>query len=237
MRPAGFWRRAAAWSLDALPMAVLALALCMDPLRTAAASAASVWNRLAEGIAGHMASAVMAATEDPAGIGWLLSLARDLMGDPALLGAAAGLQAALLVLGALPLAAFAALFLLWCVGFERSPLRATPGKRALGLRVVAADGGLAGTGALLLRFLAGTLSWLSLNIGHAMAALPPRHAALHDRISRTRVVLDAAAPARMPAWAAAWLAALAAASLIACAWLAAMLAAGLQGALDRALWG
>lgn len=239
MRAAGFWRRAAAWSLDALPVAALTLALCTDALRAAAGFATTAWNTLAEGIAAHMASAVMAAasTSGPPGLAWPTTLAHDILRDRALLASADALQSALLTLATLPLAAFVLLFMAWCVGFERSTLRATPGKRALGLRVMADGGGVAGTGTLLLRFLAGTLSWLSLNIGHAMAGVPPRYAALHDRISRTQVLLDAMAPARMPGWAVVWLAALAAASLVACAWLAAMLAAGLQAALDRALWG
>src|SRR5690606_24149996 len=117
----------------------------------------------------------------------------------------------------------------------RSPLRATPGKRALGMHVATASGNAPGTGRLLLRFVAGTLSWTSLNIGHLMAAMPPAHAALHDRASGTRVLLDAGAPARMPGWAAAWLGLLAAGLLLASAWAAATLATAMRLALERAL--
>lgn len=236
MRPGGFWRRAAAWSLDALPPAALALALCAERLGPAAAALSGAWTTLVGSGAQGMAAAIMG-LDAGAGPGALFALARSMLRDPALLAAAAGVQAALAALLAPPLLAFVALSMAWCLGFERSPLRATPGKRALGLRVEAADGGTAGTGRLLLRFLSGALSWLSLNAGHLMAAMPPRHATLHDRISGTRVVLDADAPARVPAWARAWLAALSVGLLLASAWAAAAMTAAMQAALDRALWG
>ena len=238
MRPAGFWRRGAAWSLDVLPVLLAALALCWNQLRAAGTAAASAWAALADAAAQRMAGTLLAADAgDMAGVATLMATVRAAMHDAALRAAAGGLQSALFALCGPPLAVFVALCLAWCVGFERSRLRATPGKRALGLRVVAADGGIAGAGRVLLRFLAGSLSWLSLNIGHLMAAMPPAFAAMHDRISGTRVVLDASAPARMPAWATAWLVAVAAAALYATAWTSAVLAAGLQVALERALWG
>lgn len=238
MRQAGFWRRGAAWSLDASLVALPVLALSWRTLQANAATLAGAWNTLVEVVAGRMAAAIMAAvpgaTPDP---GALLGVARASMRDPALLAASEALQSALLALAAPPLAAFVALFLLWCVGFERSRLRATPGKRALGLQVVSAGGGHAATGALLLRFAAGALSWLSLNVGHALAAVPPDHAALHDRISRTRVVLAAGAAEGMPRWAAAWLVVQVVALLVATAWGSMALGAAMQAALDRALWG
>lgn len=237
MRPAGLWRRAAAWSLDAALVALPVLMLLQGRLRASAAALAEAWGGLADAVAQRMVAAIvdMAPTSAP-GPGDLLRLALALMRDPALAAGAASLQGALLGLVAPPLAMFVTLFLAWSLGFERSRLRATPGKRALGLHVAAADGSEATTGALLLRFLSGALSWLSLNLGHAMAAAPPRHAALHDRISRTRVLLDASAPARMPAWAWIWLAALAVAGLAATAWLVLQMSATLQAALDRAFW-
>lgn len=238
MRPGGFWRRAAAWSLDALPAGAIALALCRTGLQAAAASTAAAWTTLAGSMAGHMAAVILASDiAAPPGPPELAAMLRGMLHDPALLAAADALHQALLSLAGPPLAAFVLVFMAWCVGFEASRAQATPGKRALGLRVVAVHGAAAGTDALLLRFLAGTLSWLSLNIGHAMAAAPPRHAALHDRISRTRVVLDNRASKRLPAWAGLWLAALGLLSLLACVWLAASMTASLQAALERALWG
>lgn len=236
MRPAGFWRRCAAWSLDALPVGLAALALRAPTLRTDAAALAAAWNALVDALARRMADAIGGVDAAP-GAGALLALVRGAMRDPALLAASGEVQAALAALALPPLLVFTALFLAWCVGFERSPLRATPGKRALGLRVAAASGDAAGTGRLLLRFLAGTLSWLSLNVGHLLAAIPPAHATLHDRVSATRVVMAADAPDALPPWARAWLWILAAALLLATAWAAAAMAASMRLALDRALWG
>lgn len=236
MRPAGFWRRSAAWSLDAIPAGLATLALCQERMRAAAAALATGLAQLVELLAQRMAGALAGLDAAP-GAAALLAMANAAVRDPGVLAAAAPVQAALLALALPPLLVFVPLFLAWCVGFERTALAATPGKRALGLRVVALEGGDAGTARLLLRFLAGTLSWLSLNLGHLMAAMPPACAALHDRLSRTRVVLAADAPARMPGWAQAWLGAVAAGLLFATAWAAAAMAAVMQAALDRALWG
>lgn len=238
MRPAGFWRRCAAWSLDALPVGLAALALAL-PFRspgTGADALAAAWAPLVDALAHRVADAVTGAHGE-SGAGALYVLFRGALRDPVLLTAAEGVQAALVALAIPPLLGFVTLFLAWCVGFERSPLRATPGKRALGLRVAAADGRVPGTGRLLLRFFAGSLSWLSLNIGHLLAAIPPAHAALHDRISATRVVMAPDTPDALPPWARAWLWILAAALLLATAWAAAAMGASLQAALDRALWG
>lgn len=238
MRAGGFWRRSAAWSLDALVPCAIALALCHGAMAAASARLAAAWSTLADIVAERMAALILATDIGaPPTAAAMADMLRDLVRDPALHAAADALRPALLALAGPPLAVFVLGFLGWSVGFEASRLRATPGKRALGLRVVASDGGPAGTGALLLRFLAGTLSWLSLNFGHALAALPPHHAALHDRISRTRVVLDDHARARLPGWAGAWLAVIVLASVLACAWLASAMGASLQAALERALWG
>ncbi|MEN1941214.1 RDD family protein [Luteimonas sp. MJ246] len=239
MRPAGFWRRCAAWSLDAALVALPVLLLCRASMNRAAAGVGGAWDGLVDAVARRMAAAIhsMPAPMDPADPSASIGLARDWLHDPALLAAATALQSALAGLLAWPMALFVALFMAWCVGFERSPLQATPGKRALGLRVVDRSGGRIGTAAALARFLAGTLSWLSLNIGHLLAGVAPDHAALHDRLSRTRVVRAAGAPERMPAWAGAWLALQAAAWLAAMAWIAQAMAVPMQAALDRALWG
>src|SRR5690606_26061153 len=84
------------------------------------------------------------------------------------------------------------------------------------------------------RHLAGAASWLTLNLGHALAALPPRQLALHDRFAGTRVVAASGAP--LPGWARLWLAAVAAAGLAATAWLALAASRAMQAGLDRALY-
>ncbi|MGY1458027.1 MULTISPECIES: RDD family protein [unclassified Luteimonas] len=238
MRPAGFWRRSAAWSIDAALVALPVLALSAGRLRVATTTLLDAWSALVDAVAQRMATAIIATDVASAPhFGALFGMVQGSMRDPALLAAAAELQSAILALAGPPLGAFIALFLAWCVGFERSPLRATPGKRALGLRVATANGGDPGTGAVLLRFVSGALSWLSLNVGHMLAAVPPGHAALHDRLSRTRVVLGPGVTERMPRWAAAWLVLLGVLLLLATAWGSAAMAFALQSALDRALWG
>ncbi|NLA66947.1 MAG: RDD family protein [Gammaproteobacteria bacterium] len=239
MRPAGFARRCAAWSLDAALVALPVLALAWRHLRLAGTAVAEAWEVLATAAAQAMATTLAAAADTGGAPGpdLLAGLARAALRDPALREASRAMQSALVHFAGPPAACFLLLFLAWCVGFERSPLRATPGKRALGLRVADAAGKPAGTGRLLLRFLGGSLSWLSLNLGHLLAAVGPEHAALHDRISGTRVLLDDGVPPAPPPWARAWLALQAVAVLAATAWASLALGAAMQAALDRALWG
>ena len=161
------------------------------------------------------------------------ALARQLLGDPAIAAAADRLQSALGAILCTPLLVYVALALPWSVLFEQSPWQATPGKRALGLVATDARGRRLKGGHALLRFLAAALSWLTLNIGHALAALPP-HLALHDRVSETRV-LRRGASSRLPGWAKAWLLAQLLAALAAFAWLFLWLQAAMQAALQQAL--
>jgi uncharacterized RDD family membrane protein YckC len=228
MQPAGFWRRAAAWSLDATLVALPVLGLGWNHLQRSAGVLGAATDALLEATALRMADALQT-LQSP------LALANGWLRDPVLLAAAGDVQSAASAMLLPPLAAFVLAWMAWCVGFERSRLQATPGKRALGLRVVDAAGQPPGIASLLMRFAAGGLSWLTLNVGHLLAAVPPRHVALHDRLSRTRVCLADDAPARMPGWARAWLWLLAAATVASNAWM--MSAAGdvMRAALERAL--
>jgi uncharacterized RDD family membrane protein YckC len=65
---------------------------------------------------------------------------------------------------------------------------ATPGKMALGLRVIRADGGPISPMLALGRHFALWLSGFILMIGYIMAAFDPEKRALHDRICETRVI-------------------------------------------------
>jgi uncharacterized RDD family membrane protein YckC len=65
---------------------------------------------------------------------------------------------------------------------------ATPGKMALGLRVIRADGGPISPMLALARHFAEWLSAIILLIGYIMAAFDPEKRALHDRICGTRVI-------------------------------------------------
>ena len=195
---AGLLRRYVAWSLDMVVPVLAALALCGGRIADAAARAAAALDAIARSLAGSMIE-LLAPGASP------FDLARGWLDDPASREAIAALAQAITTIVVVPTLLTALLALAWFAGFEASPARATPGKRALGLRVVDARGGRIGLARAALRHLAGTLSWLSLNLGHLLAAVPPRRQALHDRIAGARVLQDPAAPARLPAWAIAWL--------------------------------
>src|SRR5690606_34911516 len=118
----------------------------------------------------------------------LAAMVPRLLHDPRLLEAAAVLHSALWQMFLPPLLGYALLALLVHVGGELSPWQGSPGKRLLGLKVTGMAGERLPWPRVLLRHAAGLLSWLSLNLGHAMAALPPDRQALHDRIAGARVV-------------------------------------------------
>lgn len=65
---------------------------------------------------------------------------------------------------------------------------ATPGKMALGLRVIRVDGGTLSPMLALGRHFAMWISAFILMIGYIMAAFDPEKRALHDRICETRVI-------------------------------------------------
>jgi uncharacterized RDD family membrane protein YckC len=71
---------------------------------------------------------------------------------------------------------------------ESSPLQATLGKLAVGIRVEHVNGGPLTFRRASLRYWAKTLSSLTLMIGWLMAAFTPRRQALHDSIARSVVV-------------------------------------------------
>ena len=65
---------------------------------------------------------------------------------------------------------------------------ATPGKMAMGLRVIRADGGPISPMLALARHFAEWVSAIILMIGYIMAGFDPEKRALHDRICDTRVI-------------------------------------------------
>jgi uncharacterized RDD family membrane protein YckC len=83
---------------------------------------------------------------------------------------------------------------------ESSAWQATLGKRLIGIKVIDASGKRIDPGRALGRFFAAGLSWLTLNVGHAMAAWTSEHRALHDFVANTRVEnVDPSRP-QMPLW-------------------------------------
>jgi len=79
---------------------------------------------------------------------------------------------------------------------ESSSWQATPGKKALGLAVVNADGTRLTFGRASVRYLAKIVSSLTLCIGYMMAGWTAQKRALHDMIAETLVVKRATQPAQ-----------------------------------------
>jgi uncharacterized RDD family membrane protein YckC len=192
MSAAAFKTRYAAYTVDLVLLAPLALALAWRPLQRLGAAWQTLELDMQTALDRAFASGAFA----------LLDLAAALRGDAAFMAAMTqgigAIAGALLVAGLLAWSAAA----LYFVGFEASPWRATPGKRALGLHVAALDGSAAGIGRVLLRFLAAGPSWLLLHLGHALVAFRDDGRAGHDLIAGTRVI---GGDVPLPAWAATWL--------------------------------
>lgn len=72
--------------------------------------------------------------------------------------------------------------------FTSSAWQATPGKRAVGIKVVDLEGRRLSTGRATGRWFAAALSYLTFYIGFLMAAFTDRKQALHDLVASTRVV-------------------------------------------------
>lgn len=222
--PAGFWPRYMAWSLDAALIAVLTCLIGASHWRHQAAAAREAYAAMNARMAEMMSASVLSDMD-------FAGYAQQLLADPTLHAAAQATTAAVtgLVLGWVVLfALFGLVYELAFVAF--SSWQATPGKRALGLRVTDMAGRRLGVGAAAVRYLGGALSWLTLNIGHVMAMAKPEHRALHDRIAGARVLR--ASDGRVPLWGWAWLLLQAFATLAACVWLM----RAMQAAMDAALF-
>lgn len=178
---AGFWRRSAAWTLDFLVLGTIAALLAWEPMQSAWTTVRAAFKLLSDRTAQALVDGMLDGVRLPA-------LVQSLLHDPKLLQPAAALQAALWQATLPWLLGYALLALAWHVGGELSPWQGSPGKHALGLRVTDLQGRRLSLPRVLLRHIAGLLSWLTLNLGHLMAALPPDRRALHDRIAGARVV-------------------------------------------------
>jgi uncharacterized RDD family membrane protein YckC len=221
--------RYVAWSLDAACLLPLLLLLASTRLQHDLASAGAAIGSLKLALPRLMEG--MLSNPQPTMI-----MAQAWLADPVLAGGVGRLEAALSDMLLTPMLLYVLLALLWSVGFEASRWQATPGKRALGLVVASADGRKLTTGHALQRFLASSLSWLTLNIGHAMVALPPRHLALHDRISDTRVLRERS-DASLPIWAWGWLILQGVAALYAFFWLFIQVQTVMNAAMQQVMGG
>ena len=223
--PAGFWHRCAAWSLDFTVLGLLATALSWS--RLTAGWHASV--AATDGLATAMQSALGRALEQGQSAD---ALSAALLGDAGVVASAGAVQSALVGMAVSWLLVYAVAGLLYHVGFEQSPWQGSPGKHALGLRVVdAATDGPVALYQSILRHVAGVLSWLTLNLGHALAAVPPQKRALHDYLAGTRVTMPIDVPQRLPGWARAWLVLQVLACVLPLAWLVQQAMAALQAGM------
>ncbi|MDB6164117.1 MAG: hypothetical protein JWL98_1549 [Xanthomonadaceae bacterium] len=196
--PASFWRRYAAYSLDFVVLALLATLLSWSRLEAGWHRTVGATEGLTQTLRGSLETA-LAQGVSPDG------LSSRLLQDVGVQAGAAGVQAGLMAMLLPWLLVYAIAAALYHIGFERSPWAGSPGKHALQLRVVDAHGDVVpGLLQTLVRHVAGALSWLTLNLGHALAAVPPQKRALHDYVAGTRVVSDNPS-LRLPAWARAWL--------------------------------
>ncbi len=176
------------WLLDALLLALPATAIAWHRVAPAARALPDAMRALRDLATSKLMDGLLAGAQP-------VALSQSLLHDPAMLDAAARVQDALLALFVPWLLAYAVLALAWHVAGDLSPWRGSPGKHWLGLRVESIDGGAPTPRQALLREAGSALSWLTLNLGHALALLPPRRQSLHDRLARTRVVSQASMPA------------------------------------------
>ncbi|GAA5001662.1 RDD family protein [Pseudoluteimonas lycopersici] len=208
--PGGFWHRYAAWSLDFVVISMIAWFATRARVHAGLDAALAGWQQLFGRASQAMSDALLSGRD-------LHSLSQALMQDPALRAAAGTVQDGI-VQATLPFAfACAGIALLWHALGEASPWQGSPGKRAFGLIATDIDGNRLGFARAFARQLAGVASWLTLNLGHLLAMLPPQHRALHDYIAGTRV-LRAGDVQRMPLPAKLWLWLQVLAGLAALAW-------------------
>lgn len=228
--PAGFWKRYVAYSLDAAIVGLPTLALVWSQECVWAAKLSRAYAALQERL--NVALDALLLRGEPPSPALLIGA----LMDPAVLAAVDAVAAIALRMLALAAGVYAALgAACWIVG-ERSSWQATLGKRALGLIATDARGARLGLGRAAARHFAGALSWLTLNLGHALAAWTRDGRALHDMIAGTRVVHAPGTDLRMPAWAKAVLALQGAMLLAVLGWLLWRYAVALRAAMELGLF-
>lgn len=185
--PAGFWRRFLAYEIDWLLLAPIMLVLLTPTLSHALAEMRALVTLLQDWMLARMLAT-------PTALPSLPSLLQAVLLDPSLFASAerAIARISLSLAKAALLGAGAAGIYFIC--FEASQWQATPGKRLLGITVVDNQGERLGWRRASLRFLAGSLSWMSFNLGHALAAWSPDGRALHDMLAGTLVLARTALP-------------------------------------------
>jgi uncharacterized RDD family membrane protein YckC len=76
----------------------------------------------------------------------------------------------------------------YTIGFWVAADGATPGKMAMGIKVMKSDGEPVGVGTAILRYVGYAISTAILFLGHILIGISPQKRALHDYIAQTVVV-------------------------------------------------
>jgi uncharacterized RDD family membrane protein YckC len=174
--PAGFWKRYVAYFID-----VMLLYLVIETLAAVFFSSDSS-AQLQQAMA--LSTALMNGDASPQDLQPLLDQTTTMLWQSSVFSGVA-----YVVLGGLYFALM-----------ESSTWQATLGKRLIGIKVTDAQGRRIGLARALARFFAASLSWLTMNIGHALAAWTPERRALHDYLAGTRVENADPAQPQMPLW-------------------------------------
>lgn len=196
--PANFWRRYAAYTLDLAVLGPLATLFSWSRLSIGWQQAHASGAALVADIGQMLADTLMKGTPPQ-------QLYDTVLHDPTIVAAANALQSGLVRMLLAWLLAYLLLAALWHIGGECSPWQGSLGKHALRLRVTDRDDTRLRIPRACARFVACALSWLTFNLGHLLAAVPPQKRALHDYLAGTLVLCDDPIPA-MPLWARLWLA-------------------------------
>ena len=192
--PAGFCRRYVAYSLDAGLLGLLALPWLWPQLGTGFGQLTDEFGQLQARLFALVEPSLDSASQP-------LDLFQAWLADPLLRASSAAMIATLTGLFATVAVTLFVLAAVYFIASESSPWQASPGKRLCRLRVTDRHGARASVGRISARFFAGMVSWLLLNLGHALAAWTPDKRALHDYLAGTRVELAPGAPALLPRWA------------------------------------
>jgi uncharacterized RDD family membrane protein YckC len=175
--PAGFWKRYVAYFID-----MVILTVVINIVMTAVMAALGAF----------------AIGTEPDLAPYLAMLHRGEPVDPAELIATTGPW--LLLVTAVTTALYVVLAGAYFVLTEAGPRQGSFGKQLVGIKVTDRDGQPVTRARALGRFAAASLSWLTLNVGHALAAWTRERRALHDYVAGTRVENADPAATAMPGW-------------------------------------
>jgi hypothetical protein len=194
LSPAGFWKRYVAYSLDVSLLGILLLPLLWLFGKGALHQLSGQFQHLQLQLQQLLEQASNDDAQDP------LAQATQLASDPRLAANLQGLADSMNVLALVSVAVWVLPASVYFVVLEASAWQATLGKRLIGIKVTDSQGHRIGTGRAMARFFAASLSWLTMNLGHALAAWTPERRALHDYIAGSRVENADPSRPKMPSW-------------------------------------